>query len=157
MHSGSLSLLTEERSIPAGGISMIIFFLLLVLGLVKEAAACPLDVTVSPASGTFTTVQTVTITGTVVNQNTMSKVEFYDGGVLKGTDISSPFTLGWSITSGDNGTHNWTAKAYDVPGNVTISPVASLVVNIQTASGGFIWQSFAGGRGASDSVSPNAV
>ena len=51
----------------------------------------------------------------------MSSVRFYDGTTLKYTDTTSPYSYAWSITSANNGSHSWTAKAYDAAGNSTVS------------------------------------
>src|SRR5262249_2865343 len=76
----------------------------------------------SPTSGTtYTSAQTVTLTATASDDVGVSKVEFYDGGVLKGTATATPYTYAWAFTSSDNGTHSWTAKAYDAAGNTTTS------------------------------------
>src|SRR5258706_2027829 len=85
----------------------------------------------SPVSGTsYTSAQTVTITASASDNRGVTKVEFYDGGVLKGTDTTSPYTWAWAFTSANNGTHSWTAKAYDADGNTTVSSPVNLTVNI---------------------------
>ncbi|MBU2110013.1 fibronectin type III domain-containing protein, partial [Patescibacteria group bacterium] len=85
----------------------------------------------SPASGTtYTTAQTVTINASATDNVGVTKVEFYDGTTLVATDTVSPYTYSWSITSANNGTHSWTAKAYDTANNITVSSVVNLIVNI---------------------------
>jgi hypothetical protein len=49
---------------------------------------------------------------------------------LKGTDTLKPYTC-MGFHELNNGTHNWTAKAYDTAGNSRTSMVVSLVVNIR--------------------------
>jgi len=72
----------------------------------------------SPASGTtYTTARTVMIEATASDDAGVVKVEFYDGATLMGTDTTPPYVYAWSITNADNGTHHWTAKAYDAAGN----------------------------------------
>jgi hypothetical protein len=95
----------------------------------------------SPASGvTYTTAQTVTITASASDNVEVTRVEFYDNGVLKGTDTTSTYTYTWTFTAADNGTHNWTAKAYDAAGNSANSSAVSLTVNIASSSSGqYIW------------------
>src|ERR1041385_3228446 len=60
----------------------------------------------SPASGTtYTSANTLTITASATassKASSITKVEFYDGGVLKATDTTSPYTYGWPITSANN-------------------------------------------------------
>ena len=85
----------------------------------------------SPASGTgYTSDQTVSITASASDNTSVSKVEFYDGATLKGTDTTSPYSYSWTISSATNGSHLWTAKAYDPTNNVGTSTVVSLTVNI---------------------------
>ncbi len=113
-------------------------FLLFMIVCSSIVAAAPSDTTpptvsiTSPVSGTiYITAQTVTITASASDNKRVSKVEFYDGATLKGTDTRKPYTYTWTFTSADSGTHNWTAKAYDSAGNSATSMV-SLTVNINT-------------------------
>ena len=91
----------------------------------------------SPASGaSYTTAQTLNIAATANDSVGVAKVEFYDGTTLLGTDTSSPFTFGWALSSGDNGTHSLGAKAFDAAGNNTTSSAVSVTVNISAGGGG---------------------
>jgi hypothetical protein len=103
------------------------------------ADTTPPTVSVSPTSGTYTTAQTVTLTATASDNVGVTKVEFYKGGVLQATDTSSPWTYGWAISSSNNGSNSWTAKAFDAANNNTTSGAASLTVNI-SASARTMWQ-----------------
>ena len=88
----------------------------------------------SPSNGTtFNTATTVAINVTATDNVGVTKVDFYDGQTLKGTDNLAPYTYSWSITSANNGTHTWTAKAYDLAGNVGTSNAVSLTVAISTS------------------------
>ena len=51
------------------------------------------------------------------DSGTVSKVEFFVDGGLKGTDTTSPFSYNWD-TTGLSGNHTLTAKAYDLSNNV---------------------------------------
>ncbi len=89
----------------------------------------------SPATGTtYTSAQTVSINATASDNVGVTKVEFYDGATLKGTDTSSPYSYSWAFTSTDNGTHSFTAKVYDAAGNTTVSSVVSLTVSITSVT-----------------------
>ena len=63
--------------------------------------------------------------GTTIKANasdangTVTKVEFYAGGTLLGTDTSAPYSFVWKPTS--TGNQTLTAKAYDDDGAVTTS------------------------------------
>jgi len=86
---------------------------------------------ISPASGTtYTSASTVTITAQATDNVGVAKVEFYDGNVLKKTSLSAPYNHSWTFSSTNNGTHSWTAKAYDASGNSAVSSPVNLIVNI---------------------------
>ncbi|MGG7055123.1 Ig-like domain-containing protein [Nitrosomonas sp. ANs5] len=111
----------------------------------------------SPASGTtYTTAQTVTISASASDDVGVSKVEFYQNGVLRSTHSSAPYSVGWSISSAQNGTHSWTAKAFDAAGNTNTSTAVSLTVNIADSndtdntkqeSGAHLWSRMFGTSG----------
>ena len=85
----------------------------------------------SPSSGTtYTTAQTVTINATASDTVGLSRVELYDGTTLKNSIVYPPYSYSWAITSSDNGSHNWTARAYYAYGQVLTSAVVTLTVNI---------------------------
>ena len=68
----------------------------------------------TPASGsTVASAQTVTISATAADNERVERVEFYDGVSLRATDSTAPYSHDWSLSAGDNGTHTWTARAYD--------------------------------------------
>lgn len=56
----------------------------------------------------------------------ISKVEFYDGATLIGTDTSAPYGLTW--TPGTAGVHNLTARATDNVGATTTSSPVTMTV-----------------------------
>ncbi|WP_245808392.1 Ig-like domain-containing protein [Deinococcus hopiensis] len=63
----------------------------------------------------------------------VTKVEFYRGSILLSTDTTSPYTAADSVTSAQNGTQTYVAKAFDAAGN-TRSASASVTVNIAGAT-----------------------
>ncbi|WP_224249512.1 Ig-like domain-containing protein [Hyalangium gracile] len=88
----------------------------------------PSVVLTSPAQG-------MRIRGSAVLEATASdatgvtKVEFYDGAALLGTDTSAPYSLTWSTLSVADGAHALTAKAYDTLGNVGTSTEVGVTVD----------------------------
>jgi len=85
----------------------------------------------APANGaSFTTAQTIAINATAADAVGVSRVEFYDGATLLGTDTTSPYSFGWAITSANNGSHSLTARAYDAATNVGTSTAVSVTINI---------------------------
>ena len=56
----------------------------------------------------------------------ITKVEFYNGVVLLGSDSSSPYAYVWSNVAG--GSYSLTAKVYSSSGNVVASAVSNITV-----------------------------
>ncbi|MCI0339069.1 MAG: Ig-like domain-containing protein [Acidobacteria bacterium] len=83
----------------------------------------------SPASGsTFAAYSTITITADASDSNgTVTKVDFYRGSTLLGTDTIAPYEFTWSNVS--PGSYPLTAKATDNGGAVTTSSAVSITVN----------------------------
>jgi len=85
----------------------------------------------NPASAkTYTSAQTVTITAAASDNVGVMRVEFYDGGTLKGADTTAPYSYDWSFSAADNGAHTWTARAYDDARNGSTSSPVKLTVSI---------------------------
>ncbi|QMU31022.1 DUF4082 domain-containing protein [Adhaeribacter radiodurans] len=84
----------------------------------------------SPANGaTFTAPASITINANAADTSpgTVSKVDFYNGTTLLGTDVSSPYSFAWSNVAA--GTYSLTARATDNGGTTTTSAVVSITVN----------------------------
>ncbi|MCR5889842.1 Ig-like domain-containing protein [Hymenobacter sp. J193] len=88
----------------------------------------------SPTSGaTFTAPASITITANAADANgTVSKVEFYRGTTLLGTDTSAPYSYTWTGVAA--GSYSITAKATDNQGAVTTSAAVSVTVTGSTGS-----------------------
>jgi len=82
----------------------------------------------SPAQGTYFASSSVVIEATATDNQTVSKVEFYRGTALLGTDTSAPYTWTWSTAS--NGVHLLTVKAHDLAGNVRTSAGVTVSVDL---------------------------
>jgi chitodextrinase len=82
----------------------------------------------NPTNGsTFTTGDVVALSATAADADgTISKVEFYIGATLIGTDLSAPYTANWTSTVGSFAV---TAAATDNEGGVTTSVVSNITVN----------------------------
>ncbi|NOK32463.1 Ig-like domain-containing protein [Corallococcus exercitus] len=81
--------------------------------------------TVAPAVSFTSPVEGAVLQGTVTleasasdDHTGISRVEFYRGTTLLGTDTTEPFTYDWATRSLANGAYTLTAKAYDGAGNV---------------------------------------
>jgi|GEM_PF-2636302 len=83
----------------------------------------------SPSSGQAVS-GTITVTVNASDNVGVTKVEFYVDSVLKSTDTTSPYSFSWDSTTVANGSHTFSAKAYDAAGNVgTSSPISVTVDN----------------------------
>jgi hypothetical protein len=88
----------------------------------------------SPTNGaSFTAPASVSMAASASDSNgSITKVEFYAGTTLVGTDTSSPYSATWN--NAGQGTHSMTAKAYDNAGATTTSTAASITIASAPAS-----------------------
>ncbi|KFE60805.1 Ig-like domain-containing protein [Hyalangium minutum] len=96
---------------------------------IEETDTAPPTATLtSPAAGSSVK-GTVTLVGTASDNFAVTRVEFYDGDTLVGTDSSVPYSTTWDTKATQNGSHSLTARAYDSAGFVGVSPAVSVTVN----------------------------
>jgi O-glycosyl hydrolase len=89
----------------------------------------------SPANNAvYSATATITIIATADDvDGTISKVDFYNGTTLLGSDATSPYSFAWANIIA--GTYSITAKATDNKNGVTISSPITIMVNpVQTIS-----------------------
>jgi uncharacterized protein (TIGR03437 family) len=80
-----------------------------------------------PANGSiFVAGENITLAATATDPDGVSKVEFYQGTNLIGTDTSSPYSIVWN--NAPKGNYNLTAKATDNTGLSSTSAVVSMTV-----------------------------
>jgi len=92
----------------------------------------PPSVSLSSSASTIEAGATATLTATASDPDgTVSKVEFYNGFSLVGTDTTSPYSHGF--TTATPGTYTLTAKAYDNTGASATSNGVQIVVTGPTA------------------------
>jgi RHS repeat-associated protein len=93
----------------------------------------------SPANGaTFTAPTNITITANAADgDGTISKVEFYQGTTLIGTDTTAPYTVSWNNVS--SGNYQLTAKAMDNVGASSTSSVVNITVSAPPATAQISW------------------
>ena len=88
----------------------------------------------SPAAGTtFTAPAAITINAnaTDINNGTITKVDFYRGTTLLGTDTTAPYSFAWASVAA--GSYSITAKATDNSGAVTTSSAVAITVAANVA------------------------
>lgn len=109
-----------------------ITFRVTVTGLPRDTTVPTAALTGVVNNVTYLAPKTVQISANATDNYGVTKVEFYDGQTLMCTDTVAPYACAWSFTSEHNGSHVWTAKAYDAAGNYSISTPVTLKVNIPT-------------------------
>jgi hypothetical protein len=100
----------------------------------RDTIAPTVDITSPSANTTVTSAQTLNIVASASDDTGVTKVEFFDGGSLIGTDTTNPFSVSLPVTEGNNGTHNIAAVAYDAAGNSAKSAAVTVTVNIVVVS-----------------------
>jgi len=88
----------------------------------------PITAITAPAAGA-TLSGTVTVSASASDNVGLSKVEFYAGTTLLGTDTTAPYSLSWDTTAVVNGGYALTSKAYDTSGNTATSSAVSVTVS----------------------------
>jgi endoglucanase len=96
----------------------------------------PPTVTLGASSTSVTSAGTITLNATAADNVGVARVEFRDGATLLSTDTSAPFSASVGLTATNNGTHSYSAKAFDAAGNATTSAAVTVTVNIPTGGGG---------------------
>ena len=89
----------------------------------------PPTVTLTAPTGgaTFTMPATITMEASAGDaDDTVSKVEFYTGTTLRGTDTASPYTCAWTPTT--VGPYSLTARAFDTRGGIITSVPVSVTI-----------------------------
>jgi len=104
--------------------------------------AAPTASITSPANGaTYTAPASITINATASDSDgTVTKVDFYQGGTLLGTDTTSPYSFAWTNVAA--GAYSLTAVATDNAGATGTSSAVSVTVN---PAGGSTTTSFQNG------------
>ncbi len=93
----------------------------------------PPTVSLTSSATSVTTARTITLTATATDDVGVTRVEFYDGATLLASDTAAPYATTVSLTSANNGTKSYTARAYDAAGNNRTSAAVAVTVNIPVA------------------------
>ncbi len=93
----------------------------------------PPTVSLSSSRSALTFSGAITLTATATDAVGVTKVEFYDGSTKLGEKTAAPYTYKVELKNADNGTKNYTAKAFNTAGNTaTSSPATTVTVNMPT-------------------------
>ncbi len=83
----------------------------------------------APVAGTSVAVgANINMTATATDNIGVTKVEFYNGSTLLGTDTSNPYSYAWNTSGQTSGAKSLTAKAYDAAGNTKSSTAVSVTL-----------------------------
>ncbi|MFC1717863.1 Ig-like domain-containing protein, partial [Candidatus Poribacteria bacterium] len=103
--------------------------------MVNNVDTIPPTVTITtPAAGSEVS-GTTTVVASVSDNNgvaAITNVDFYMGGVLKGSDTAYPFSCSWDTTTASDGSCTVEAKAYDEAGNMGAGQISVTVNNADT-------------------------
>jgi hypothetical protein len=94
---------------------------------VPDTTAPTTAITAPAASATVS--ESVSVSASATDDRGVTKVEFYVGTRLIGTDTSAPYSFTWSTRTDGNGSHTLTSKAYDAAGNVGTSAGVPVTVS----------------------------
>jgi len=89
---------------------------------------------ISSPTGGATVSGTTTISASASDNVGVSRVEFFAGGTLLGSDTTSPYSFDWNTSGVANGGYSLTTRAYDAAGNVGSSAEVSVTVSNTTGS-----------------------
>src|ERR1044071_2698606 len=92
-------------------------------------------VSLMSSTTTVTAADSITLTATATAG--VIRVEFYDGAALLRTDTTPPYTQAVALTATSNGTHSYTARAFDAASTFWISAPVTVTVNIPPTSAVF--------------------
>jgi subtilisin family serine protease len=81
----------------------------------------------SPSDGATVT-ETVTFTADAADHVGVTKVIFYRGSTVIGSDTTAPYSIAWSSRTVVNASYTFTARAYDAAGNTGDATPITLVV-----------------------------
>jgi hypothetical protein len=95
----------------------------------------PPALTLTPSAATVIVPANATLTATASDAGGIAKVEFYRGTTLVATDTAAPYQYTVSFTAFDVGTPSFTARAYDVAGNVATSAPVTIAVTDPPGNG----------------------
>jgi regulation of enolase protein 1 (concanavalin A-like superfamily) len=95
---------------------------------VNPGANMPPSVSITaPTNGaSFPAPANITITADASDDGSVTKVEFFNGGALLGTDMTGPYSFAWNSVPGGN--YTLTAKATDNLGATTTSAPVAITV-----------------------------
>ncbi|MFZ5439333.1 MAG: Ig-like domain-containing protein [Myxococcota bacterium] len=88
----------------------------------------PPTVALTSSTGRLTITGSVTLTAVATDDQGVKTVEFFDGATLVGAANTSPYSLAVPLNGQANGTHQFTARATDLSGNVSAPSNAAIVV-----------------------------
>ncbi|MDY7230539.1 S8 family serine peptidase [Hyalangium rubrum] len=85
-------------------------------------------------SGGATLSGTTTVSANAADNVAVSRVDFYAGATLIGSDSTSPYSISWNTAGVSNGSYALTSRAFDASGNSANSAAVNVTVSNTTGS-----------------------
>ncbi len=106
----------------------------LVFTVSQEPDIAPPTASVTAPAANATLTGNVTLKASASDNFGVTRVEFYDGNTLLQTDTQAPYSFAWDTRTVANGARALTVRAYDMAGQVGVSPAVNVTVNNDTTA-----------------------
>ena len=124
-------------------------------GTVSSDTTPPTCELTAPSAGA-TVSDSITLSATASDNESVSRVDFYVGSNKVGSDNTSPYSISWDSNTVANGTYNVEAVAFDTAGNSTTSSAVSITVdNVVTTT--YVTDTFSGKVNKSETYQINVT
>lgn len=94
-----------------------------------DTTAPTVSLTAPAANSSVTVGSTVNMTANAADNVAVTRVEFYNGTTLLGSDATSPYSYAWNTTGQTTGSKSLTAKAFDAAGNTRSSAAVAITLS----------------------------
>jgi subtilisin family serine protease len=118
---------TGKVTSPGTGSPNVLLYTMFIGGVPGDTTAPTTSLTAPTGGSTLT--GTATVSANASDNVGVSKVDFYAGSTLIGTDSTAPYSISWNTAGVANGTYSLTSQAFDAAGNQATSAAVSVTVN----------------------------
>ena len=96
------------------------------------------EVTVTNPSNAATVSGSLPVEATASDDTRIVKLDIFVDGVLRGIDLTAPYSFNLDTTTVSNGTHLLEVRAYDIAGRIGRSTISITVANAATSAGDIV-------------------
>lgn len=90
-------------------------------------------VAITTPATTITAHTTLAIDVDAADDTAVTRVELYEDGALAASDTAAPWSFAWTTSGEANGSHAFTARAFDAAGNSSTSAAVTMILDVTTA------------------------